>query len=245
MRIYSGRIASLVLLLEGACAVAQESPRLEHYCRELAADGISLAEMPGSETRGVRVDLVLQTIRLCPQEFISAASLFPTSDSPLSAIRDMVGAADPSAIAVSRDAVTRIRTADDDPNSTTVRKQLLELLRQPQSASVRDVVEVERRDSEDLANMAARQRVRTGERQSILVQGIFIMLVANRVALNAAFESVPSSQDWLRRFPPGIGMVGGGKIGEDVREFERSVIRRAQAYDGPIDKWYRGFKIEQ
>lgn len=71
------------------------------------------------------------------------------------------------------------------------------------------------------------------------------MWVANREALNAAFESVPSSQEWLRPFPPGIGLVGGGQIDEKAREFERSVIRRAEAHDGPVDKWYRDFKIEQ
>lgn len=244
MRTHLARFALLVLLLKSACAVAQERPRLEHYCSELAANGISLAEMSGTDTRRVRLDLVLQSIRLCPQEFISAASLFPPSESLLSAIRDMIAGADPSAIAVARDAAARIQPGKD-PTSAAIAKQLRGLLGQPQPASLRNVVEVERRASEDLANMAAGQQVRAGERQSILVLGIFIIWVANRAALNAAFESVPSSQEWLRRFPPGIGMVGGGNIREDLREFERSVIRRAQANDGPVDKWYRGFKIEQ
>ena len=237
-------IAVVVLLLKSMCAVAQGAPPLAHYCPEVAANGISLAEMAGSDTTRVRLDLVLQSIRLCPREFISAAKLFSPSDSLLSSIQGLMDGADPTATAIARDAAARIQTGED-PTSAPVAKQLQRLLGQPRPASSRSLAEVDRRDSEDLTKMAAGQQLRAGERQSILVLGIFIMWVANRTTLNAAFESAPSSQEWLRRFPPGIGMVGGGTISEELREFERSVIRRARANDGPIDKWYREFKIEQ
>ncbi|MGC4052585.1 MAG: hypothetical protein QM757_24915 [Paludibaculum sp.] len=234
----------LALILGSNCAVAQENTERNYYCRELAGAGISLSGMLGSETRDVRGNLTLQTIRLCPREFISAASIFPSSDSPLPGIREMTQAADPSLIAPARKAIASVRPRDD-PGSAAVTKQLLSLLGQPQTKGARNLVEVERRDSLTLANLAAAQKARTGERQSILIEGVFVMWVINRVAINAAFESVPSAQEWLRPFPPGIVMVGEGEIGEEVREFERSVIRRAQAHDGPVDKWYRGFKVEQ
>ena len=151
--------------------------------------------------------------------------------------------ADQSAVAAARDAAVRIQNRGDQTEAA-VTKQLRGLLGPPQPTSPRNLAEMERRDSEDLAKMAAGQRLRAGEHQSILVLGIFIMWVANRAALNAAFESVPSSQEWLRPFPPGIVMVAGDS-GKDFSDFERSVIRRAQANDGPVDKWYRRFKIEQ
>jgi hypothetical protein len=199
--------------------------------------------MSDIDTRRLRLDLILQSIRLCPREFILAASLYPSSDSPISVMQGMMEGADQSAVSVAREAAARIQIRDDQ-NVAAVAKQLGALLGRPQPGSLRSMTEVERRDADDLAKMAAGQRVRTGERQDILVLGIFIMWVANRAALNSAFESVPLSQKWLRPFPPSIVMIAGDG-GQDSRDFESSVIAWAQANDGPVDKWYRRFKIEQ
>lgn len=218
-------------------------PPLEEYCPTLAGNGISLAGMSGSETRRLRLDLVLQSIRLCPQEFIMSASLFPPSDSPVSAIQGMMNGAGQSTIALAKEAAARIRIEEKE-STAAVAKQLVGLLGSQQAASPGSLAELERQDSENLAKMAAGQRVRTGEHQSILVCGLFIMWVANRAALNGAFESFPSSQEWLRPFPPFIVVVMGDRS-KDSKDFEMSVVRRAQANDGPIDQWYRGFKIEQ
>jgi hypothetical protein len=233
----------MVLLLKGICGVAQTSPSLEPYCATVAGYGISLAEMSSTESRRLRLDLVLESVRLCPKEFIAAASLYPPADSPVSAIRGMMGSADQASVALARTAAAAIQIPEDQ-TAAAVAQQLALLLSESRTPSSRNLAELERRDAEDLARMAARQSARIGEQQDILLLGIFIEWIANRAAINAAFQSVPSSQEWLRPFAPGIGMVGGGG-GRDFGELESAVTKRARAHDGPVDKWYRGFKIEK
>jgi hypothetical protein len=155
----------------------------------------------------------------------------------------MLGTTDQLAVALARDAAAKIQTSSGR-TETSVAKELAGVLGQPQTANPRDLDEVDRRDSEDLARLAGAERKRTGEHQDVLLLGTFIMWIANRAMLNAAFESLPSSQDWLRPFPPGIGIVGGvGKGNFD--DLARAVVRRAEANDGPVDKWFRRFRIEQ
>ena len=243
MRTDSVRFAFMFLLLANICAVGQEVRSLEHFCPTVAGNGISLAGMSGIDTRALRLDLVLESVRLCPNEFILAASLYPPSDSPVSAIQGMMDVADLTAVAVARVAAAGIRIPEDQ-RAAAVARQLSVLLGKAQRRSPRNLIALERRDSEDLAKMAAGQTLRAGERQDILLLGIFIEWVANRAAINAAFESVPASPEWLRPFAPGIGMVG-GEGGKDSTELEKAVIRWAQANGGPVDKWYRRFKIEQ
>ena len=233
----------MVLLLWSVCAVAQEVRSLDQLCPSVAGNGISLADMSGTDTRRLRLDLVLESIRLCPKEFVAVASRFPASDSPVSAIQGLMRTADQSAVAAARVAAARIAIPERETEAAVAR-QLKEVLGKPEPAIPPNLAELERRDSEDLARMAAGQASRTGEHQGVLLLGIFVVWVANRTAVNAAFESVPSSQEWLRPFPPGVAMVG-GDAGSDGDELEKAVIRQAQANDGPIDRWYRRFRVEQ
>lgn len=156
----------------------------------------------------------------------------------------MMDSADRVAVQVAKDAAARIKIHGNQ-DERAVAKQLSLLLGRSRRASSRNLTDLDRRDSEDLAQMAAGQRLRAGERQSILLLGMFIMWVADRTALNTAFESVPSAQEWLRPFPPEIAMVGEGSSNNDTSDFEKSVVRRAEANNGPVDKWYRGFRIEK
>jgi hypothetical protein len=232
-----------MLLLQSGPLAAQEALPVERFCVIVGGHGIGLAEMSGAETRRLRLDLVLQSIRLCPEEFMSVASLYPPSESPISAIRNMLDTTDQPAVALARDAAARIE-ASAGRIEPSVAKEFAALFGQPQTANPRDLGEVDRRDSEDLARLAAVERKRTGEHQDVLLLGTFIMWIANRTTLNAAFESLPSSQDWLRPFPPSIVMVGAAGNGNSS-DLVRAVVMRAEANDGPVDKWFRRFKIEQ
>jgi hypothetical protein len=236
-------LAWSMLLLQSAPLAAQEVPSLQRFCAEIGGRGIGLAELSGADTRRLRLDLVLESIRLCPEEFMSVANLFPPPQSPISAIRQMLDSTDQPAVALARDAAGRIQTSARRAE-ISVARELAAVLGQPQTANPRDLAEVDRRDSEDLARLAAAEQNRAGEHQHVLLDGIFIMWIANRSALNAAFESLPSSQDWLRPFPPSIVMVGGVTKG-DFSDLERAVVSRAEASDGPVDKWFRRFTIEQ
>jgi len=236
-------LAWSVLLLQSAPLAAQQAPSIQRFCAEVGGRGIGLAELSGADTRRLRLDLVLESIRLCPEEFMSVASLFPPSQSPIAAIREMLDSADQPAVALARDAAGRIQTSAQRSEISVV-KELAALLGQPQAANPRDLAEVDRRDSEELARLAAAEQDRAGEHQNVLLDGVFIMWIANRSALNLAFESLPSSQDWLRPFPPSIVMLDGAAKA-DYSDFERAVVSRAEANDGPIDKWFRRFRIEQ
>lgn len=236
-------LAWVVLLLQSVPLTAQVAPAVQRFCVEVGGRGIGLAELSGTDTRRLRLDLVLESIRLCPEEFMSAANLFPPAQSPISAIRQLMDSMDQPAAALARDAANRIQ-ASAQRTETSFAKELALVLGQPERANPSDLAEVDRRDSEDLARLAAAEQNRAGEHQNVLLDGIFIMWIANRSALNLAFESRPSSQDWLRPFPPSIVMVGGAAKG-DFSDLEKAVVSRAEANDGPIDRWFRRFKIEQ
>ena len=104
---------------------------------------------------------------------------------------------------------------------------------------------VQQRDSRALSKMAVDQKDRSGDKQNVLLTGLFIMWIVNRQALNAAFQETPSAEEWLRPYYPSYMLVGA--VGEEAQAYEElaaAIVSRASQNRGPVDRWFRGFKIE-
>jgi hypothetical protein len=71
------------------------------------------------------------------------------------------------------------------------------------------------------------------------------MWVANLEEVNLAFEQNTAALEWLKPYPPGVMSVGPGV---DVTAFDAvaaAVVKRASQSSGPVDDWFRRFKIER
>lgn len=241
MRSYSGLALALLLV---RMAQGQANPlSSRQYCEMVAGDGISLTQMPAQEP--LRPDLILQALRFCPEEFVSIASNFPI---PNPVLRGLSGLEKSDALtgSLAKDAIERIKSTSSLRGSAFARSLIEALSKNGRSsADSRTLVRAEQRDSRILAELAGTQKDRTGDKQEILLAGTFIMWVANRVELNLAFQMNPASLEWLRPYPPSVGLVGPAGDTTKFDELAAAIVNRASQFTGPIDNWFRRFKVER
>ena len=242
MRKFLGLALSILLLSEQSASAAKATLSAQQYCPMIAGNGIALAEMQESGAESLKRDLILQSVRLCPAEFVSTASLFPQSNTLLTGFGNPAED-DRFTVALSRDAATKIRMPSA-ANEVAFAKRLIDALGRPAVADSHTLLVSEQNDSRSLALMAAELKDRSGHKQNILLLGMFIMWIANRDALNQGFQAVPSSQEWLRPFPPGYVLIGSVSDTTRFEELTKMIITRAEQYSGPVDRWFRGFRIE-
>jgi hypothetical protein len=240
MKSCAGLILPFLLVLMARAQTAPASAR--PFCEMVAGDGISLTQIAGLEP--LRHDLILQALRLCPAEFISIASSFPEPDKVLNDLSGLEGS-DTLTGTIAKDAARNVKSTSSLVASAFVRR-LLDTLAKPVGGVAAPVtlLRADRRDSRILAELAGEQKTRTGDKQEILLSGTFIMWIANRGELNSAFQRNPASLAWLRPYPPGYGLVGPGAESTEFDNVAAAIVNRASQGTGPIDQWFRGFRVE-
>jgi len=72
---------------------------------------------------------------------------------------------------------------------------------------------------------------------------LFIMWIANREELNSAFQRNHAALEWLKPFPPGIGLVGPGGDVTNSDELATAIVNRASQFGGR--SMFRRFKVER
>ncbi len=211
-------------------------------CPAVAGRGIGLASGPPDQLGQVRLDLVLETVRHCPADFAAVAGLFSEPDSPLNALVNLARR-DPLTVALARDAAYALAKKGYLENDKTA-VRMADLLGRPRRAGARVLRAVEERESVTLAAMAASLKSRGSPEQGLLLDGVLIMWIVNRGAINSAFEKNHAAQQWLKPYPPGVVMVGpsGGTSADD--ELAEAIRRTASRFSGPVDLYFRGYRVE-
>jgi hypothetical protein len=200
-----------------------------------------MAEMNSGQDARLRFDLILHVIRRCPSEFLAAAAAFPESDTPLNGLRNL-GQADLSTRRLAQDAAMSIAKTSTNENKLAAR--FIDLLGKPRALGPKALKELDERDSRDLAAIAERDTQRAGASQVVLVEGTFIMWIVNRAAINSAFQAISAAQAWLKPYPPTVVEVG-PVLGDAQYDAVAEAIRKtALQFSGPVDLWFRKFKIE-
>jgi hypothetical protein len=200
---------------------------------------------PGQEDQ-LKLDLILHTIRLCPAEFLALASFFAEYDTPLNGLT-VITQADPSTVLLARDAASSL-ARHGQVKGNKIAERLIVLLGKSKPARLRQLRGAEERDSRDLALPAGKNAELTRAGQDILLGGILVMWIANRAAINSAFQKSSDARAWLKPYPPSVVEVGPG-LGDALYDpyyaVADAIRRTALQFDGPVGLWFRGFKIER
>jgi hypothetical protein len=134
----------MILRFQASAAPAQLTRNL--YCAPLAGSGIGLAGEPTGPYDRLTLDLILETTRLCPAEFVSAASLIAEYSTPLDALTS-IGRSDPLTIRLGRDAANML-AKETQLKSDKTAMRLAGLFRKAKTGGVASVA----RDRENAAH---------------------------------------------------------------------------------------------
>jgi hypothetical protein len=171
---------------------------------------------------------------------VEDVSVFPDSAQPLKLLADR---RDQQTTELAGYAVTELlRLARSDDRAFA---RLRALLGPPKPRSASVLKPVAKSISEGLAELASKETSRAGDSQVVLVEGTLMMWLIDREALNAAFRTNAAVREWLKPYSPSIVEVG-PIVGSEANDaFAASVRGIAEQNDGPVDLWFRKFRIER
>ena len=146
------------------------------------------------------------------------------------------------------DRATKIKGVAAPSEATfAVAERLIALLGKPAAEDSRGgcTRRVEARDCRSLATIAATANDGNDGREDILLIGTFIMWIESRarLSLNSVSKGFALPQ-WLATHPPGQVLVGPDESGKGDERLVADIVKRASQRQGPVDKWFRQFRIE-